>query len=164
MIRRVLIADSNEDAAESLALLLQMNGLLAATAYTGPDVLALATVLHPEAAFLTLRLPRLSGHEVCRQLRTGIYGDPPRLLVALTGDGRECDREAARAAGFDYHLLKPIAPERILSLLRCESGKGRSAIGVPTNLTSGLRHGSCIEGIPLPIPEVQNEYCDFDEV
>jgi CheY-like chemotaxis protein len=116
--RRVLIADGNADAAESLALLLRLCGHDAATAVTGPDALAAAAKFHPDAVFLALWLPQIDGFEVCRQLRAHRNGDRPRLVVALTGSGQEQDRQAGMAAGFDHFLLKPADPDRILELLK----------------------------------------------
>lgn len=117
MGRRVLIADGNVDAAESLALLLQLYDHETVTAHTGPDALAAAAAFRPDAAFLALALPRLDGYEVCRRLCAAGEGVRPRLLVALTGAGLEHERRASIAAGFDHHLLKPAAPDTILALL-----------------------------------------------
>ncbi len=116
MGRRVLIADGNVDAAESLALLLQLQGHEVVTAHTGPDALRLAGEFHPDAAFLSLVLPVLDGYEVCRRLCAG-NGDRPKLLAALTGFGHEENRKATREAGFDHHLIKPADPAEILALL-----------------------------------------------
>jgi CheY-like chemotaxis protein len=116
--RRVLIADSNADAAESLALLLRLCGHDAATAATGPDALAAASTFRPDAVFLALWLPQLDGFEVCRQIRANANGHRPRLLVALTGSGQEQDRQAGLDAGFDHFLLKPADPNQILELLK----------------------------------------------
>lgn len=116
--RRVLIADANVDAAESLALLLRLYGHDPVTAHTGPDALSAAAAFRPDAAFLALALPKLDGYEVCRQLCAAGGEARPRLLVALTGSGLEHDRQASLAAGFDHHLLKPADPDSILTLLK----------------------------------------------
>jgi DNA-binding response OmpR family regulator len=116
--RRVLIADFNVDAAESLAFLLEIHGHRVVTAHTGPDVLEMALRIVPEAAFLSLHLPHLSGLEVCRRMCEGIVVARPPVLVALTGDGSDRARELSRHAGFDYHILKPADPAHILTLLR----------------------------------------------
>jgi CheY-like chemotaxis protein len=121
MGRRVLIADSNTDSAESLALLLGMFGHQTVTAHSGPEVLTQAASFHPEVAFLSLHLPQMNGYEVCRKLCSGNYGARPRLLIALTGDGSERDRRASLEAGFDHHLLKPAPPDAILALLKEDS-------------------------------------------
>lgn len=116
MGRRVLIADANVDAADSLALLLQLCGHEVATARSGPDALTLARDFHPEAVFLSIQLTGLNGYEVCRRLRAEA-NDAAVLLVALTGYGQDDDRRACREAGFDHHLIKPADPGQILALL-----------------------------------------------
>ena len=113
MSLRVLIADSNVDAAESLALLLQWGGNRVVTAETGPDALALASAIHPEVAILALHQSHVGGLDVARSLSSGATCTPPRLMIALTGDGRESTREASRAAGFDLHVMKPADPARV---------------------------------------------------
>ena len=115
MGRRVLIADGNVDAAESLALLLRLYGHEAETAHTGPAALATAAAFAPDAVFMALELHQVDGYEVCRRLCAG--GSRPRVIVALTGHGREGDKAAVRAAGFDHHLLKPADPQMVLALL-----------------------------------------------
>ena len=114
MGRRVLIADGNADAADSLAMILRLHGHDPVTAHTGTDALALARREPPDTAFLSLALPGVDGYEVCRQL---CAGPRPRLLIALTGFGSEAERQAALAAGFDHHLLKPADPNVVLVLL-----------------------------------------------
>jgi DNA-binding response OmpR family regulator len=113
--RRVLIADGNIDAAESLALLLRLHGHDSTVAFTGLDAVATAHTFRPDAVFLSITLPGLDGYEVCRRLSTN--GSRPRLLVALTGFGTEAERQAALAAGFDHHFLKPADPQMLLALL-----------------------------------------------
>jgi CheY-like chemotaxis protein len=118
--RRVLVVDGNPDTAESLAVLLRLHGHEVVTAHTGPDALAAARSLHPDAVFLSILLHGLSGYEVARQLRAE---QAERLiLVAMTGFAREEDRQLALAAGFDYHLVKPADPNVVLALLRAGSG------------------------------------------
>lgn len=117
MGRRVLVVDANVDAAESLALLLQLHGHDCRTAHAGPDALAAAAARPPDAVFLALDLPGLDGYEVCRRLGDGYGGPRPRLIVALTGHGQDGARKATAAAGFDHHLLKPADPAAVLQLL-----------------------------------------------
>jgi CheY-like chemotaxis protein len=115
--RRVLIADGNPDAADSLAVLLRLHGHEVATAYTGPDALTAVRAFGPQAAILSIVLPGLDGYEVARRLRSPEEGRWPGVLVALTGCGMEQDRHQTRAAGFDHHLIKPADPAEILALL-----------------------------------------------
>lgn len=104
--RRVLIVDDNVDAADSLAMLLKSDGHEAATAYSAHAALEACERLRPEIVLLDVGLPQLDGYEVARHLRA--RNDVPGMrLIALTGYGRAEDRERARAAGFDDHLLKP---------------------------------------------------------
>lgn len=115
--RRVLIADGNVDAAESLALLLRLQGHEVVTAHTGAEALTAAQAFRPDAAFLSMHLPGLDGCEVCRRLCSGATGHRPQVVVALTGCGQDTDQKATRAAGFDHHLIKPADPKAIMALL-----------------------------------------------
>jgi signal transduction histidine kinase len=115
--RRILVVDDNRDAAESLGLLLELRGHEVRLAYDGYTALASARATTPDVVFLDIGLPGMNGYEVARQLRR-----EPALreivLVAQTGWGQAGDRQRALDAGFDHHLVKPIAPEdmeRVLS-------------------------------------------------
>lgn len=118
MGRRVLVVDGNVDAAESLALMLQLCDHEAKVAFTGSDALTVNREFRPDVAFLSIVLPDMSGIEVCRTLLAGAAGERPRLVVALTGCSFREEREAIEAAGFDRYLLKPANPADILALLR----------------------------------------------
>jgi len=117
MGRRVLVADGNSDAAESLAVVLALHGHQTVTANCGPVALQQIALVRFDAAFLSIHLPELNGIEVCRQMRSGRLGPRPRLIIALTGDSCEENRRASLDAGFDYHILKPAPPDAILALL-----------------------------------------------
>ncbi|MBV8340986.1 MAG: response regulator [Gammaproteobacteria bacterium] len=104
--RRVLIVDDNVDAADSLALLLESDGHEAQTAYSASTALEAVERLRPEVVLLDVGLPHIDGYEVARRLRARA-SVPGMRLIALTGYGRDEDRERARQAGFDDHLLKP---------------------------------------------------------
>jgi CheY-like chemotaxis protein len=114
--RRVLVVDDNQDAADSLALLLRLAGQDARTAYDGPSALVRATEFRPEVVFLDIGMPGMDGYEVARQLRAA-----PALrgikLVALTGWGQEEDRRRSAEAGFDRHMVKPVEPEALRKAL-----------------------------------------------
>jgi signal transduction histidine kinase/CheY-like chemotaxis protein len=114
--RKILIADDNQDAANSLAMLLRLAGHDVCTAHGGQAALALAGTFHPDIALLDIGMPDLSGYEVAKQLRQTAWGKDARL-VALTGWGQEDDKRRARDAGFDDHLTKPVDPRRLQSLL-----------------------------------------------
>ncbi len=114
--RRVLVVDDNGDAAESLALLLRASGHEVSTAHDARQALDDAVRLQPDVVLLDIGLPEMDGYEVARRLRNDRRMDATRL-VALTGYGQEGDREQARAAGFDDHLLKPADPETLQRLM-----------------------------------------------
>ena len=114
--RRVLIADDNADAAESLSLLVQMAGHVTWTANDGVAALAACAGFDPQVALLDIGMPGLNGYEVAQRLRA----DPARaqmLLGALTGWGSPDNREQARLAGFDRCYSKPIDPDELIQLL-----------------------------------------------
>lgn len=117
---KVLVADDNRDAADSLSMLLQISGYKAYVAHSGAEAIALAERERPLALVLDIGMPDMSGYEVARQLRETSWGRGA-LFIAVTGWGQMEDKQAAREAGFDHHLTKPVAGpelERILQRLR----------------------------------------------
>ena len=118
--RRVLIADDNRDAAESLALLLRLEGHEVTVAHNGREALGAFNTVLPEVAVLDIGMPELDGYEVSRQLRQHSFGRAV-MLIAVTGWGQEADKSRALAAGFDHHFTKPIQPEELLLLLRSDT-------------------------------------------
>jgi PAS domain S-box-containing protein len=124
--RRVLLVEDNMDAAESLALLLRLEGHEVRVAHDGPAALAAARDYRPDIIFLDIGLPHMDGYEVARRLRQE-EGDQHAVLVALTGYGQGEDRRRVEAAGFDAHLVKPAdvnALRRLLAELRGSPAKG----------------------------------------
>ncbi len=113
---RVLIVDDNRDAADSLCLLLRLEGHVVREAHDGPSAVALATEFKPELVFLDIGMPGLDGYQVAERLRSDPRTDPA-YLVALTGYGSELDRARSRAAGFDHHLVKPADVGDLTSIL-----------------------------------------------
>nr|PZN03033.1 MAG: hypothetical protein DIU74_06625 [Pseudomonadota bacterium] len=113
---RILVVDDNRDAAESLQMLLELIGHEVKVAYDGSQAIEAYLAEHPDIVFLDIGLPRLSGYEVARRIRGQAAGNGP-LLVALTGWEREEDRQRAAEAGFDHHIVKPIAYEQLTELL-----------------------------------------------
>ncbi|UQA59099.1 PAS domain-containing protein [Polyangium aurulentum] len=103
---RALVVDDNVDAADSLALLLEMLGHEVGSAHDGPDALAKALASKPDIILLDIGLPGMDGYEVAARLREEGLGST--VLVALTGYGREEDMARSREAGFDHHLVKPV--------------------------------------------------------
>ncbi|HET9620892.1 MAG TPA: ATP-binding protein [Kofleriaceae bacterium] len=113
---RVLVVDDNLDAAETLAMLLELSGNRVELAHTGVTALAAAAAFQPDVMFLDIGLPELNGYEVARRLRAD-PAQPQPLLVALTGWGSDDDRRQARDAGFDRHLVKPVDAAKIADVL-----------------------------------------------
>jgi CheY-like chemotaxis protein len=109
---RVLVVDDNVDAADSLGMLLQLQGHDVRLVHDGLDALAAVREFRPDAILLDLGLPGIDGYEVARQLRMDVELRQPRL-IALTGWGSEDDRRRALAAGFDHHLVKPVDGARL---------------------------------------------------
>jgi signal transduction histidine kinase len=136
MARRILIADDNNDALESLATLLQLSGHEVFTATNGGTALQSAERHLPEVALLDIGMPLLDGYEVAKRIRAQPWGQ--RItLVALTGWGQDSDRRRSREAGFDSHLVKPLDLETLTDLLaRLPSSLARhpAAVGDPAPL------------------------------
>lgn len=103
---RMLIVDDNEDAASSMALLQELRGHVTRTAANGSDALRIAADFIPQVVLLDIGLPGMDGFEVARRLRE-LPAMKNSFLVALTGYGSQGDRQRAKVAGFDEHLVKP---------------------------------------------------------
>ncbi len=117
--RKVLIADDNADAAESLAMLLELDGHEVRVARDGLQALAVAEAFRPDVILLDIGMPALDGHGVARRLRGERWG-AAIYLVALSGRGHEEDKRRALEAGFDRHVTKPLD----LALLETLLGAG----------------------------------------
>jgi len=114
--KRILLADDNRDAAESLAIILRLEGHDVELAYDGHAALQAYTKLRPDVALLDIGMPNANGYEVARQIRATPDGRDV-LLIAITGWAQDSDKAQSRAAGFDHHLTKPIEPETLIGLL-----------------------------------------------
>jgi CheY-like chemotaxis protein len=113
----VLVVDDNVDSAESLAVLLKMEGHEVRMAHDGPSALVLAREYRPEIVLLDIGLPAgMDGYEVAQRLRP-VAGPAGVVLVALTGYGQDEDRRRAVQAGFDHHLVKPVDIGRLTRLM-----------------------------------------------
>ena len=106
-LRRILVVDDNEDAANSLAMVLQLEGHEVLAVNTGAQALDKVRVFRPEYVLLDIGLPGVDGYEVAQHLRS-IPGLAPFKIVAITGYGQDADRKRTEAAGFVGHLVKPI--------------------------------------------------------
>jgi signal transduction histidine kinase len=113
---RILLADDNRDALDSLATLLQCDGHEVHTAADGAEALEVAAACHPDVVLLDIGMPKLDGYEVARRIRAEPWGKSA-VLIALTGWGQDEDRRRSREVGFDSHLVKPLDPEALSTLL-----------------------------------------------
>jgi CheY-like chemotaxis protein/two-component sensor histidine kinase len=103
---RILIVDDNRDSADTLGSLLRTLGAIVAVVYTGHAALEAVDTFDPEAVILDIGMPEMDGYDVARRIRSR----PDRahlLLIALSGWGQNHDKEQARTAGFDHHIIKP---------------------------------------------------------
>jgi CheY-like chemotaxis protein len=114
--RRILLADDNPDAAETLAALLRLSGNEVRVASDGEEAVAIAAGFHPHIAFLDIGMPGLDGYEAARRIRAS-PGGKRMVLVGLTGFGGEEVRRRAFESGMDHHLTKPAHLEVIQELL-----------------------------------------------
>ena len=115
-LMHVLFVDDNEDTIETAALLFGAWDHEIRVARTGPEALEVASDFEPDVILLDIGLPGLDGYEVAKRLRQ----DPrfkDTLMIAVSGYGRESDRQLSRAAGFDDHLIKPVDLEKLNELL-----------------------------------------------
>ena len=122
--RRVLVVDDNADAADSLAMLLQVRGEEVRVAYDGEEALAAEAEFRPDVILLDIGMPKLSGYEVARRVRD--LRGPGVLIVAITGWGQEEDRQRARDAGFDHHFTKPVDYAVLLDLIDSQDPPARA--------------------------------------
>jgi two-component system, chemotaxis family, CheB/CheR fusion protein len=114
--RRILVVDDNRDAADSLALALQIKGHQVRTAHDGVAAIDAVAEFRPDVVLLDIGMPRLNGHDVARHLRHR-HGTERPVLIALTGWGQDEDRRRSHEAGFDHHLVKPADPAVLEALL-----------------------------------------------
>jgi CheY-like chemotaxis protein len=115
--RRVLVADDNEDAARSFALMLRTMGHEVITAKDGFEAVRKSEESRPDIVFLDIGMPRLNGYAAARRIREQPWGRA-LPLVALTGWGLEEDRQLAKESGFTRHVVKPIDIEALAALVR----------------------------------------------
>jgi CheY-like chemotaxis protein len=115
--RRILVVDDNQDGAAMLAGVLTTMGHETRVAYDAPAALQAARDFPPDVAFLDIGLPVMDGYELAERLKA-LPGLEGVRLIALTGYGQESDKAKTRAAGFHYHLVKPVDFELLGSVLR----------------------------------------------
>jgi len=110
---RVLIADDHADAAETLAMVMSLEGHGVAVASNGQAALQLAGKIQPDVAILDIGMPEMGGHAVAQLIREAPWG-ASCLVVALTGFEEAEDTLRARGSGFDVHFTKPLDPSRLV--------------------------------------------------
>jgi signal transduction histidine kinase/CheY-like chemotaxis protein len=121
---QILLVEDNEDAADSLMMLLEFHGHYVDVVHDGVTALDLAQAKQPDVILIDIGLPGMDGHEVARRIRA----DPKLkhvMLVALTGYGLDDDRQRTKKAGFDHHLVKPVEFEKLQAIIT-DLGKPRS--------------------------------------
>jgi PAS domain S-box-containing protein len=113
---KVLVADDNEDAVESAAMVLTLNGNDVRLASDGLEAVEAASRYRPDVVLLDIGMPKLNGFEACRRIRSEPWGKD-MLLVAVTGWGQEEDRRRTAEAGFDAHFTKPVDFASVMALI-----------------------------------------------
>jgi len=111
----VVLIEDDVDTRETLRRVLELDGHEVQAAADGEEGVATALASRPEVIIVDIGLPRLDGYQVARRIRAALGGAP--LLIAVTGYGRAEDRRLSREAGFDVHLVKPVAPEQLTAAL-----------------------------------------------
>lgn len=113
---RVLVVDDNHDAAESMAVLLGLLGSQVHICYDGLEAVKAFSEFVPRVVLLDIGLPKLDGHAAAARIRA-LPGGESVTLIALSGYGRDEDFKRSSEAGFDHHLVKPVAPDTLIGLL-----------------------------------------------
>jgi CheY-like chemotaxis protein len=121
---KILVVDDNRAAAEMLGTWFRLQGNPVQLAYDGGKAVQAAETFQPDVVLLDLGMPKLNGYDACRLMREWPRGES-MIIIALTGWGREEDRERTRQAGFDYHLVKPV---RLANLMDVIAGLARKKL------------------------------------
>jgi signal transduction histidine kinase/ActR/RegA family two-component response regulator len=128
--RRVLVADDNRDAANSLGSVLRAMGHEVHVVYDGEQALAAAAEFRPDALILDIGMPRANGYDVAARARKSDWGRGA-TLIALTGWGQQRDKATAAEAGFDHHLTKPVEAAALEALLGLKNAEGKTGVRPP---------------------------------
>jgi DNA-binding response OmpR family regulator len=113
---RILVADDDQDSAESLAMLFQMMGHDVRAAQNGLAAVDLAESFRPHLIVLDIGMPGVDGNEACRRIRQHSWGQAA-IIAALTGWTRDEDKDRSEQAGFDHFLVKPVDPKALDALI-----------------------------------------------
>ncbi len=114
--RRILVVDDNVDGARSLAMMLKIMGNQTQTAHNGLEAIALAETFRPEVILMDIGMPKLNGYQACRHIREQPWGRN-LIMVAQTGWGQDDDKRKSQNAGFNFHMVKPIDPTALTTML-----------------------------------------------
>jgi CheY-like chemotaxis protein len=114
--RKILIADDNRAWVDTLASVLRNEGYTVYAAYGGREAVRMAAEVMPDVVLLDIEMPEMSGYETARRLRASLSTHPLQI-IAITVWGRESDRAAARLAGFNHHLTKPLIFDELAKVL-----------------------------------------------
>ncbi len=113
---RILVVEDNQDAADSLRMLLELDGHEVTVAYNGPAGIQAAVACHPDVVLCDIGLPGLDGYGVVHALRH-IPETAAIRIIAVTAYSQDSDRRRSREAGFDLHLTKPVDPYQLLQVI-----------------------------------------------
>jgi CheY-like chemotaxis protein len=148
--QRVLVVEDYVDGAHTMAQLLSVMGHEVQEAFNGIDALRVAADFQPDLILLDIGLPELNGYEVAKQIREN--EDTKNIIIAaLTGYGRESDRQEAALAGCDHHFTKPIEPHQLISLLSTLPHVADSESNRTCSNCDGSGTVSCLEVTTCPI-------------
>ena len=117
---RVVLVEDQDDVRTAMQALLEGWGHSVESAPDGTRGVERIIAVHPDVALIDIAMPGLDGYAVARKVRAELGAAAPRL-IALTGFGRDEDRERARRAGFDSHLTKPAVPRELRRVLRSDT-------------------------------------------
>ena len=113
---RILVADDNRDAAESMSTMLRMMGNEVRSVNDGAQAVEEAAAFRPDMILLDIGMPKLNGYDAARRIRQQLWGKN-MVIVALTGWGQDEDKRRASEAGFDQHFTKPVSPADLQRLM-----------------------------------------------
>jgi PAS domain S-box-containing protein len=130
--RRILVVEDNQDSANTLAMLLRGLGNEVRTAFDGLEAVETAAAFGPDVILLDIGLPKLNGYDACRRIRQQ-PGAKGIVIIAVSGYGQEKDRRRSTEAGFDQHLVKPVALPALQQVLtELAAAKDRHVVGRAT--------------------------------
>jgi PAS domain S-box-containing protein len=125
---RILVADDNQDSADSLATLLKLDGHETRTTFDGAEAVQAAEAFQPHVVLLDIAMPKINGYDACRKIRSQPWGKG-MTLIAQTGWDQNDDKRRIQEAGFDAHLMKPVDHAALMNILASLRDPSRSPAG-----------------------------------